>query len=490
MNPALTSTESKAQVTHRDIDQVDRALIDASARGPVLTCFTTATFWLLVASLFGFISSLKLHAPEFLGDISWLTYGRTWPAYMNALVYGWATLSGFGTAIWLLARLCRVSLRKPWTLNFGILFWNFGVLLGIGAVLSGNNEGYEFLEFPGAVAAVLFVAYLLIGAWGYSIFRNRRPEPAYISTWYIVAGLLWFPWAFGAAYLMLNVFEVQGVMQAVTGSWYAQSLLGLWLTSVGLAAVYYLIPKVLGKPIYSYNLAAIGFWTFALFYNLTAMVRYNGGPIPVWLVTLSIVANILMLIPIATVTVNYLFTMRGYYNMVYYSPTIRFTFFGAIAYTVAGVLGAVISLRSVDSVTHFTHVIAGQTHLVIYAFFTMVMFGAIYYIVPRLVGCEWFSASLVRLHFWATAYGIGMTVVLLLIGGSVQGATMNDPNIAFTDVIESMLPYLRGRTIAWVFLTVGHLVFAFHFLLMLLRLGQPGGTPTLFAVEGEEEGGH
>ena len=125
-----------------------------------------------------------------------------------------------------------------------------------------------------------------------------------------------------------------------------------------------MIPKVINRPIYSYNLATLGFWTFAFFGGLTGMVRLNGGPVPAWLVTLSIAANLMMLIPIATVSTNLLFTMRGHTHMVYYSPTIRFTFFGVISFTIASVVGLLSSLRSIDRVLHFTQFQAAQQHLI------------------------------------------------------------------------------------------------------------------------------
>jgi hypothetical protein len=131
----------------------------------------------------------------------------------------------------------------------------------------------------------------------------------------------------------------------------------------------------------------------------------------------SIAANILLLVPIVTITMNFLMTMRGHYHMVYHSPTMRFTFFGAIAFVVASVVGLVSSLRSADRLLHFTQFQVAQQHLLLYAFFSMIMFGAIYYITPRLVGCEWLSASLIKVHFWGSAYGGGMMIVLLAFAG-------------------------------------------------------------------------
>ena len=132
---------------------------------------------------------------------------------------------------------------------------------------------------------------------------------------------------------MLFVVPVQGVMQAAVNWWYANNLMFLWLGAIGLGTAYYLIPKVIGRPVYSYHLATIGFWTYALFASWTGMQRLIDGPFPAWMITASIAAAILSIIPVATVGLNHHMTMRGYFPLMRYSPTLRFTVFGAISYS-------------------------------------------------------------------------------------------------------------------------------------------------------------
>jgi cytochrome c oxidase cbb3-type subunit I len=465
---------------------VERAIIDAAARGPVLTFFATGVGWLMISTLLGLLVSIKLHSPNFLADLPWLTYGRLLPAYNLSLTYGWASLSGMGVAIWLMSRLCRVPIRYPVFLLVGAAFWNLGLTIGILCVIGGQTTGIEGLEFPRSAAALMFIGYLFIGIWGAVLYKFRRNVPVYISVWYLLGAFFWFPWLFATAHILISLPQVRGIMQSIVAAWYAQGLMLLWFTAIGLAAAYYLIPKVINRSIYSYNLATIGFWTFAFFGGLTAMTRLNGGPVPAWLITVSIAASIMMLIPIATVATNFFFTMRGYTHMVYYSPTIRFTFFGVIAFALASVVGLFSSLRSVDRVLHFTQFQAAQQHLVIYAFFSMIVFGAIYYITPRLVGCEWLSSTLIKMHFWGSAYGGGMAIAMLAFAGLASGLSLADPEANFAQIIQIGEVYLPGHTIAYGLIALAHVIFGLHFLLMLLRIGQPGGEPTLFDVPGEE----
>lgn len=466
---------------------MERARIDASTRGPVIFFFLSAVLWLLVSTVLGLISSIQLHSPGFLADVPFLTYGRVWPAYQNTLLYGWASQVGIGVVLWLLARLCRVEVKLGGVLMVAGVFWNFGLSIGIGGILAGSGSGVEWMELPGSAALIMFIGYAIVALWAAMIFGFRRQGPAYVSVWYAFAAMLWLPWAFGTGYLANQLTSVQGVMHSVIAAWASHSILNMWITGVGLATAYYLIPKVINRPIHSYNLAAVGFWSWLAFGGITGLVRLSGGPVPAWLVTLSIAANILLLVMIVTVTKNFVMTMRGQYHMVYHSPTIRFAFFGAIAFSISGVLGLLSSLRSFDRILHFTHFQAAQQHLVLYAFFTMVMFGAIYYILPRLVGCEWLSSSMISLHFWGAAYGGGTMIAMLLFGGVAFGLSLDDPESLFSQVIETGEIYAISRTIAWSLVVLGQMVFTLHFLLMLMRIGQPGGQATLFAPIEEEK---
>src|SRR6266542_1315585 len=487
MNPVgIPLKEPSVSAAAGDTGQLERALIDASTRVPVLIFYTSAVAWLILGTLLAGFVSFKLHTPDLLSDISFLTWGRVRPAHMNVMVYGWASMAGMGTAIWLMARLCRTVLRYPLLLVAGAGFWNLGVLLGVGGILLGDSTGYQWLEFPSYAAIILFVAYALVASWEVLMFRFRRGEQIYITQWYLLGAFLWFPWLYAAGQLMLFVVPVQGVLQAAVGWWYANNLLFLWFGAIGLGTAYYMIPKVIGRPVYSYHLATIGFWSYALFSSWTGMQRLVDGPFPAWMITARIAATILTMIPVATVGLNHHMTMQGYFPLMRYSPTLRFTVFGAMSYTVFSVIGVLISLRSVARYVNFTQASIAYSHLGLYAFFTMVIFGSMYYIVPRLIGREWRYASLIKLHFWASAYGIGLMTLMLLAGGFLQVADMQNPTLAFSESIETTLPYLRGRSLAGILLTASHFIFAYHFGLMLLGLGRTSTVPTFIRSRNRE----
>ena len=486
----MIATSSTIQAVASDavpeLKESDRAAIDKSLRLPVLFLFASATGWLLLAVLLGFIASLKLQSPEFLGNFSWLTYGRISPAYLDSFIYGWAIPAGLGAALWVIARVNGVALGRPVVPLIAALVWNIGVAAGILEILSGNSQGFQFFEFPRYVAVILFLSYSLIAAWAAVLQREGGAAKDSVSCWYFSAAFLWFPWLLGAAYL--TVSHVPGVMQNLVAAWFAQNLIGLWFVAVGLGVIYYLIPKATGRPVFSRQLALLGFWSFALFWGWTSSTRFTGGPLPVWLITVGIGASILLLIPVAAVAANLALTLRGNFQKIASEPSVRFAGFAAAAWVVASLLAIVTSLRSVDHVTHFTQVSVGVTHLFIFAFYSMAIFGAMYYIIPRLLGREWLRAEFVQWHFWGAAYGIGLMVFLLVVSGISQGFAWNDPaeyksNVAVTDAFMS---FLRVGGLAWLLLIASIVVFKLHFLIMILGIGNPNGGPVVLAHVEEE----
>jgi cytochrome c oxidase cbb3-type subunit 1 len=209
----------------------------------------------------------------------------------------------------------------------------------------------------------------------------------------------------------------------------------------------------------------------------------------------------MMVVPVLVTAINHHLTMVGRFGALKFSPTLRFIVFGAVSYTLSSLQGSSMAMRSWAEVTHFTHYSVGHAHWGLYAFFTMVMFGSLYYILPRILLKEWPSAKLISLHFWATALGIILYVGGVSIGGVIQGLLMNTPALAhklglqanpdpipFIDIVKTTIPYLFSRSVSGVLITVGHVAFAVNVAWMLLKSRAAGTTaPTLFATPPEME---
>lgn len=464
-------------------DPRERGAIDASTRVPVLLFFGTSIFWLVVGSLLALISTFKLNIPGFLDGIGFFTYGRLYPAQANALIYGWASTAGMGVGIWLMARLCRVALPYHRLLVGAVFAWNLGVLMGVLAILAGYNTGVEGLEFPAFASGLMFLAYLLIAIWSLVVFYLRKSGYVYVSQWYLLAAFLIFPWLYGTANLLLTwCHRVPGSAQGPIQFWYSENVFSLWFTCLGLASAYYMIPKILGRPIHSYYLSILGFWSLLAIAGWSGMYHLFGGPIPAWMGSAGVAAGILMVIPIVAVAINHHMTMVGGFKQLHWSPTLRFTVFGTVSYTLTAFNASLMALPTWNTIMRFTDYSVGQWNFALYGFFSMAMFGAMYYIVPRLVGWEWPSLRYVTAHFWLTVVGIGCIITAAILGGIIQGFGMNDPGVTFQSVLLLVEPWRYVRTVGFLVLTAGNLTFALLFAQMILKYGEKREGPVLFTT--------
>jgi cytochrome c oxidase cbb3-type subunit 1 len=445
----------------------ERIEADRSARRPVLLFLHSAVVWLLVGSVLGLVASLKFQFPDWLaGQAAW-TFGRVRAAHLNVVAYGWASMALVGIAVWMIPRLVRAPLHRPAMATAAAVGWNLFVGVGVAAILAGWTDGLEWLEIPYPIDLIVAVAGGLMAYSVLATVARRKTKHFYVSVWYALAALVWFPILFVTA----NLPVWGGVGQAAVNWWYGHNTLGLWVTALGLGAAYYLIPKVLGRPIRSYWLSLVGFWALAFFYSLNGIHHLVGGPLPTWLITVSITASVMMVIPVAATAVNFHSTMVGRFSTLRYSPTLAFVVAGAMIYTAVSLQGSAEALRTVNRVTHFTHFTVGHAHLGLYGFASMIVFGAYYFIVPRLVGWEWPRPALIWWHFWLALAGIAVYFVALTIGGWLEGAWMLDAGKPFADVVDVTKPYLVARSVGGTLMLAAHAVFAYHYWLTVRRRG-------------------
>ena len=456
---------------------------DSSSRIVVSLYWGTALIWLTIATLAGLISSVKLHSPGFLGDIEWLTFGRIRPVHWDAAIYGFGGIAASGTLLWLQARLCQVQLPfKHWLIAGGTIF-NIGMLCGVVSVLAGYSTGVETLEFPLWVMPMLVIPYVIIVVANFTMYARKKTRHTYVSQWYLMAVTVWFPVLVLSAEACINFGAVDGVAQAIANWWYGHNVVGLFATPTGIAAAYYLIPKVIGKPIHSYHLSLLGFWTNAIFYNWAGTHHLTGGPLPAWTITVGVVGSMMMFIPVITIGINHHMTMAGSFHLLRTSPTLRFAVMGSMMYTVSSFQGSLEALRSHQEVTHFTHYTIGHVHLGMYGFFAPLMFAMMYYAMPRLMRQEWSSARLIRIHFWCTLVGTALYGGAMCFAGVKQGLMMNDPAVPFLKIVDFTIPFLWLRTIAGLILFAGTVAFLINFGRMLMRHKVTFSDPTLFTTE-------
>lgn len=433
--------------------------IDASCRLPLFTLFGGAALWLSLSSVFSLIASLKFHAPAMLADCAALSYGRAYPAWSHLLVYGFCIPAGLGVGLWLLARLGRVELAKPWLIMVGAQIWHLGVLVGLIAILAGQTSGYEWFELPSYSAVILFLGFVLITIWAFVTHTRREEASLYPSQWFVLAALFWFPWILTSATLLLQFFPVRGVAQAAINWWYAGNLLNVWLTLAGLASTLYLLPKLTGRPLQSYYLALFAFCTLILFGTWTGIP--NHAALPAWMPTLSGGASLMLIIPVLAIVTSVLLTGHGTKVACGGGP-LCFTKFGVWSLALATILLALSTNPGVARVTDYTWFGHGQTTLRLYGFFMMTMLGAIYYLLPLLVGANRVCERGMRIHFWLVVPGTLVFSLPLLGAGIAQGLKLLNPSVPFLDTTKAALMAFRLSTLGETLLLLGNVLFVLN----------------------------
>jgi cytochrome c oxidase cbb3-type subunit 1 len=438
--------------------------IDASCRLPLFTLFGGAALWLVLSSVFALAASMTFHKPSMFADCAMFTYGRAYPAWAHLLVYGFAIPSGLGVGLWLLARLGRVEVAKPFLIAVGAKFWHLGVLVGLVAILNGQTSGFEWLELPRYAAVILFLAFMLMAIWTFVTYTRRTEEALYPSQWFVLAALLWFPWLLSTAVLLLQICPVRGVAQAAVAWWFAGNLLNVWLTLAGLATTFYLLPKLAERALQSHYLALFVLWTVMLFGAWTGIPVH--APLPAWMSALSGVATVMMIVPILAVAVIVCKTTGGA-NKVCGGGPLCYSKFGAWMLIGATFIAAIAACPAVARVTDFTWFTHGHTTLRLYGFFAMTMFAAVYHILPRISGVE-ISTGRIKAHFWLAMLGALLLAVPLIFAGVKQGLKLAGASGNFQETSKAAAMWFRISTVGELLIALGAVVFLVNILLLIV----------------------
>ncbi len=439
----------------------------ASCRVPVLFLLFCAAAWLLWGSLLGFMAAMKFHAPNLGAGSAWLTFGRIQPSQQAAYLYGFALPAAWAVALWLLVRLGRTPLRAPWIIVFGAVLWNIGVKLGTLGILAGETTGYQSFAFPRHAALILMVAYAMIGIPALLTFQGRSKPGLYVSQWFLLAALFWFPWIYSSALILLILAPVRGVMQPLVDWWYLANVHQIVLGFAGLAILFYVIPRFLGRPLHSRYLAMTAFWLLALFASWSGIP--DSAPLPAWISGISTVFTVFMVVPLLAVGLNFHGTLSGRYGEVRRPGLLRVALFSLAAYLAAELLTIADALPAVHQFTRFTFFTQGRSFLFLYGFVAMALFVGTYLATLDLVPGGLPSAGLVKIHLWCAGIGWVVYVAPLLVGGLLQGRALNNPALAFMDTLRPGLMGLRISTLGDVLLVFGHAALVLNFVLAGVR---------------------
>lgn len=434
-------------------------LIDEDHRlTKVIFAYTfSSVFWLIFGTLVGLYLAVKFVAPDF-GVAPWLSFGRLRPIHTNVVFWGWTSLAMIALALYVVPRTSQrtlYSIKWAWA---SLVLTNIGVAGGTIALFSGvNNGGQEFREFIWPAMGVYALGLILLTLNLLITVSKRGTKEIYISNWYILAAFLWTIVLVTLSYMP---FYQLGLSQSIMQGYYMHNAVGMWFTPMVLGLTYYFLPKLLNKPIYSYSLGVLAFWTQMLFYTMIGAHHFIYSPVPWWLQTTAIVFSVGMFVPVFAGTGNFLLTMKGDYRTVARSYSMPFILVGVIFYFLVSVQGTFEAFRSLNLVWHFTNFTVAHSHLAMYGFVNFLIWGGVYALLPRLSGNEpphlW-----VGIHFWFALIGLLIYGFALMIGGTLQGMSWLS-GAPFMESVTLMIPYWVWRAVGGTLMFASHIIFAFN----------------------------
>jgi cytochrome c oxidase cbb3-type subunit 1 len=434
-----------------------RPNIDPKLSKLIIWYFLSATAWLLFGTTIGEYLGIKFVAPD-ADHVSWLSFGRLRPVHTNAVFWGWASLGMLGLGYYIIPRVSNTKLAN---LNYGwytLGLINFAVLIGSICLMAGiNNGGGEYREYIWPVMLLFAIGIALTLINFIQTIARRTTKEIYISNWYIVASIIF-------AIIITIVAYVpswqNGLGETIIQGYYMHQGVGMWFMLFTLGIVYYILPQQLNKPIYSYSLGILAFWTQILFYTLIGTHHFVFSSIPWWLQTVAIVGSAGMVIPVIAGTTNFILTFKGAWYKISDSYTLPFFLVGILFYFTGSLQGTAEAFRSANLIWHFTDFTVAHSHLTMYGIICFFMWAGIYAILPRLTGKEAPQIT-IGAHFWLALIGLLFYTIPLMYGSTLKGLLWMD-NKPFIEGVVLMAPYWLWRAIGGSLMWLSHLFFAYN----------------------------
>jgi len=373
-----------------------------------------------IGLLAGLAFSFQLLQRYWFPGVEMLSPGRVRMVHTSLLAYGFIANAFLGGLYWAVPRITGrrvLSAALSW-----FIFWAWQAILaatGTG-ILTGHAQAIEWGETPIFVDPVVVLGLILVTINFLPPIIQSGGKPIYVSLWYFTAGLVWTI----LNYVMGNYvpqFYLPGASGAAVTGLFIHDLVGLFVTPLGWGLMYYFVPVILKKPIWSHAVSLIGFWGLAFFYPLNGVHHYLWSPIPMFAQYGAVVATVGVEIVVTTVFINFLATLRGSGSALVTSLPLRWIYTGIVFYVITCFQCSIQVLLTVQKIIHFTDWVVGHAHLVMFGVFGFWIFGITSELWPKLTGRPWYSPRLNTWHYWLTTLGTAVMVLDLTAAGLVQG---------------------------------------------------------------------
>jgi cytochrome c oxidase cbb3-type subunit 1 len=454
-------------------DMVRGYYSDAVVKAAVLA----TVFWGVVGFLLGVFIALQLAYPVLNLDLPWTNFGRLRPVHTSAVIFAFGGNALLGTSFYVVQRTTRARLWGRWLPWF--VFWGYQLFLVMAAsgYVLGVTQGKEYAEpewYVDLWLTIVWVCYLLVFLG--TLWKRKEPH-IYVANWFYLAFIITVAMlhvvnnlALPVSFLGTKSYQVySGVQDAMTQWWYGHNAVGFFLTAGFLGLMYYFIPKRAERPIYSYKLSIVHFWSLIFLYIWAGPHHLHYTALPDWAQTLGMTFSIMLWMPSWGGMINGVMTLSGAWDRLRTDPVLRFLVVAVAFYGMATFEGPLMSIRAVNSLSHYTDWTIGHVHSGALGWVGMITFGAVYCLVPWVWKRQgMYSQRLVEWHFWISTLGILLYITAMWVSGIMQGLmwravdALGFLQYSFVESSQASHPYYVIRAIGGVMYAAGGFIMAYN----------------------------
>ena len=443
--------------------------------------------WGLVAMLVGIIAAFQLNFWQMNGKflewitfgwfrsegVEYLTFGRLRPLHTNAAIFAFVGNMMFSGIYYSTQRLCNA---RTWSdLLSKIHFWGWQLVIVFAAISlpAGLTRGKEYAELIWPINLLVVTVWVIFGVNFFMTLKVRRERSLYVALWFYIATIITVAMLYIINHLQiptswLHAYPIFGGVQgALVQWWYGHNAVAFFLTTPILGIMYYFLPKAAGRPIYSYRLSIVHFWSLVFIYIWAGPHHLLHTSLPTWLQYLGVFFSLMLWAPSWGGMINGLLTLRGAWDKVRTDPVIKFFVVGITFYGMATFEGPLLSIRSVSALAHYTDWIVGHVHSGTLGWNGFMAAGMFYWLAPRLWGTKLWSVKLANTHFWIGLVGILLYVASLWFAGVIQGLMLNETDASgtrlvneFVQTVDKIHLLMLTRAIGGVFYLTGFILLA------------------------------
>jgi cytochrome c oxidase cbb3-type subunit 1 len=473
----------------------ETAYLDTVVKAGVIA----TVFWGVTGFLVGVVVASQLAWPALNLDLPWTTFGRLRPLHTSAVIFAFGGNALIATSFYVVQRTCKVRLalgNLAWFVFWGYQF--FIVLAATGYVL-GVTEGREYAEpewYIDLWITIVWVAYFLVF---FGTLLKRKEPHIYVANWFYLSFIVTIAMlhivnnlSVPVSFLGSKCYSVfSGVQDALTQWWYGHNAVGFFLTAGFLGMMYYFVPKRAERPIYSYRLSVVHFWSLIFLYIWAGPHHLHYTALPDWAQTLGMVFSIMLWMPSWGGMINGLMTLSGAWDKLRTDPVLRMMVMSVAFYGMSTFEGPMMSIKAVNSLSHYTDWTIGHVHSGALGWVGMISLACVYHLVPKLWNRSGlYSDRLVNWHFWLATLGIVLYASAMWVSGIMQGLMWREYDeqgflvYSFVESVARMYPFYVIRMLGGLLFLIGALVMVYNLIRTVRgdrRVESPMGAPALAA---------